>query len=181
MSNDLAAKLNETDGFLLDNNRWDSVTVDHILMGYIIGTPAEKQLQQAGYLGSVQCLSSLVMISRLTSSRDYTVSREGVCWRTEVAVRTQTLTNSDWNHFVRGIENERVDDKWNAGNFVRDQLLVTFYREVERHIEQLHNSTVPPQGPRQVLIRRWREIQALLEGAAKSLPVHNGNQTGANH
>lgn len=170
----------KTDGFLLDKNRWDSVAIDHILMDYLIGTPAEKQLQRAGYLGSVQCPNSLVKICRLTSSRDYTVSREGICCRTEVAVRTQTLTNSDWNHFVQGIEIEHADDKRNAGNFVRDRLLVVFCREVDRHIEQLHNSTVPL-GPRQVLIRRWREIQALLERAAESLPVHNGNQSEANH
>lgn len=159
----------KTDGFLLEKNRWDSSVIDHILMGYLIGTPAEKQLKQAGYLGSVQCLSPLVTIPRLTSSRDYTVTRDGICWRTEVAVRTQILTNIGWKRFVRGIHIEGVDDKSKAETFVRDRLLGAMCREAERNTEQLNDPTVPLVGPRQVLIRRWREIQALLEKAADAL------------
>ncbi|KAL8895965.1 MAG: hypothetical protein Q9207_007935 [Kuettlingeria erythrocarpa] len=179
MSWEWVAKPNETDGFLLEKNRWDSSVIDHILMSYLIGTPAEKQLQQAGYLGSVQCLSPLYTIPRLTSSRDYTVTRDGICWRTEVAVRTQTLTNMDWKYFVRGIHIEGVDDKSKAETFVQDRLLGAMCREAERQTEQLNDPAVPLAGPRQVLIRRWREIQALVEKAADALqstlatrPVH---------
>lgn len=43
----------EIDGFLLDNNPWDSTLIDHVLMSYLIDTSAEQRLQEAGYLGSV--------------------------------------------------------------------------------------------------------------------------------
>lgn len=40
-----------TDGFVLGSNRWDSTPVDHLLMPYLVSTPAEEKLRRAGYLG----------------------------------------------------------------------------------------------------------------------------------
>lgn len=38
---------------MLDNNRWDSTPVDHILMKYLRDTEVEEQLQRTGYLGCI--------------------------------------------------------------------------------------------------------------------------------
>ncbi|KAI4157398.1 MAG: hypothetical protein L6R39_000680 [Caloplaca ligustica] len=147
-------------GFILDNNRWDSTPIDHILMGYLVDTPAEEQLQQAGYLG------------------DYAVTRDGVCWRTEVAVHTQTLTDSAWKRFTQGLDVDDDDYERKGEVFIRNNLLEPLRREAEQRSKQLHNSIVLAVNPRQVLIQRWKQIRALSEKTADLLPGHNGNQNG---
>lgn len=58
--------LKEIDGFMLDSNRWDCTPVDHVLKNYLLDTPAEEQLQRAGYLGFVCFLDRVVIASKLT-------------------------------------------------------------------------------------------------------------------
>ncbi|KAL9582264.1 MAG: hypothetical protein Q9212_003394 [Teloschistes hypoglaucus] len=43
--------LKGADGFILDLNRWDCTSVDHILSKHLANTAAERQLQEAGYFG----------------------------------------------------------------------------------------------------------------------------------
>lgn len=43
--------LNGADGFILDLNRWDCTSVDHLLSKHLANAAAERQLQEAGYFG----------------------------------------------------------------------------------------------------------------------------------
>ncbi|KAL8944283.1 MAG: hypothetical protein Q9216_000578 [Gyalolechia sp. 2 TL-2023] len=152
--------IRETDGFILDNNRWDSVPVDHVLMKYLQDSKVEEQLQRTGYLG------------------DYRLSPDGLCYRTEVAVRSQTLTPSDWERFVQGFEiGDEVDDKIRAKAFVKRHVLEPFCQEAEVHIKELEGSNEFPLGPRQILLERWRQIQRLLQQAAASLCSRDGGSS----
>lgn len=42
------------------------------------------------------------------------LGHDGLCYRTQVAIRTQTLVNSDWVKFVRGFDVDDADDKSKA-------------------------------------------------------------------
>ncbi|KAL9603615.1 MAG: hypothetical protein Q9219_001118 [cf. Caloplaca sp. 3 TL-2023] len=128
-------KLNETDGFMLANNRWDSTPVDHVLMNHLLGTPVEEWLRSSGYLGFVDSLDAL-----------------------------------DWKRFILGLDIEVVHEQDKANAFILDQLLGPFEHEVKAYLEYLQTSSRSPLGPRQVLITRWRQIQALLQQATKSIP-----------
>lgn len=139
-------------GFILDNNRWDSTSVDHLLMNHLHNTAVEEQLRKAGYLG------------------DYTLSHEGLCFRTEVAIRSRILTNSSWERFVQGLEiAEEVVKNSKTADLIRSYILDPFYHEADVHIRSLHGLIELPLGARQVLIKRWKQIQALLQLAEGSL------------
>lgn len=44
------------DGFILEENRWDSLPIDDLVLHHLIYKPARKQLENAGYLGSQHIL-----------------------------------------------------------------------------------------------------------------------------
>ncbi|KAI4248423.1 MAG: hypothetical protein L6R40_000982 [Gallowayella cf. fulva] len=135
-------------GFVLGSNRWDSTPVDHLLMPYLVSTPAEEKLRRAGYLGN------------------YTLDPNGVCYRTEVAVRTQILSDDEWSDLVAGRDLERPEDEINAQALIANQILDPFLQEAKNVLEWLRISSGLPDGPSQVLIRRWEQIQALLQQVA---------------
>ena len=61
------------DGFILDENKWDNLPVDDLIYDVTNDTFPRSLLEQSGYLGA------------------YTLSKDGVCFRTEVAVRAYTM------------------------------------------------------------------------------------------
>ncbi|KAL8862301.1 MAG: hypothetical protein Q9178_001310 [Gyalolechia marmorata] len=121
-------------GFVLNNNRWDSTPVDQCLMTHLVNTPAEERLQQAGYLG------------------------------TQAATRAQFLSEGGWNDFVTGRD---MGDERKTQALVASQVLEPYLREAERTLEWLQTSSrassMLPYRPRQILIQRWEQIQALLQ------------------
>ncbi|KAL9605517.1 MAG: hypothetical protein Q9179_001273 [Wetmoreana sp. 5 TL-2023] len=144
-------------GFVLNNNRWDSTSLDHILMKRFMGTQAEKQLQEAGYLGG------------------YTLSHEGFCYRTEVAVRTQTLTEADWEGFVAGLKTDRIENERKAKALIASQVLEPFLLEAEGAIKWLHSPSRRPTRACELLFERWHQIESLLKAATESLTVANSH------
>ncbi|KAL8967319.1 MAG: hypothetical protein Q9183_002976 [Haloplaca sp. 2 TL-2023] len=140
------AKVERKDGFVLEKNQWDSTSVDTFVMDACAGTPVEKQLQVAGYLGT----------------SDYTLSQDGICYRTEVAIRAQTLARADWERFIEGIDVERLeDDDFNA--LIQSYLLMPFRLKAQNAIRMLRNPGKVPPGARRSLIMRWKQILRFLQ------------------
>lgn len=111
---------------------------------------------------------------------DYTLSHGGLCHRTEAAVRSRTLATSDWEKFVQGLEIDEVNDTGKAAAFIRDHILDPFFQEAEVHIGFLHDSIELPLDARRVLIKRWKQIQALLQHARESLRKFDNGSNGKN-
>lgn len=138
-------------GFILESNTWDSLSLDALLLS-LLSEEDKERLDEAGYAGK------------------YTLSSEGVCYRTQVAVRTQTLSEIDWLHFVNGREDLiRVeDDKESVNDFVRERLLRPYREEAtlaERYIsEGMAKGTIEIAGPILSLVRhRWCQIIELID------------------
>ena len=96
----------------------------------------------------------------------YTLSVEGVCHRTQVAVRTQTLDTSRWESFVAGhiFENEQDDSKTDW--LIAMRILQVYFEEAEGAIVGLQKvEHILPPVQRQTLLKRWGEIKVLIQQA----------------
>jgi hypothetical protein len=72
-------------GFLMggDTNAWDGVGIDGVVLA-TLKVEEKKLLEDYGFLGG------------------YTMRRDGVCWRTEVAARCVVMEVAKWDRFVAG-------------------------------------------------------------------------------
>jgi hypothetical protein len=72
-------------GFLMggDTNSWDGVGIDGVVLA-TLNAEEKKLLEDYGFLGG------------------YTMRRDGVCWRTEVAARCMVMEVAKWDRFVVG-------------------------------------------------------------------------------
>ncbi|KAL8798428.1 MAG: hypothetical protein Q9182_006671 [Xanthomendoza sp. 2 TL-2023] len=102
----------------------------------------------------------------------YTLDSNGVCYRTEVAIRTQTLSEDEWSGLVAGRYTEKPEDERKAQALIASQLLDPFLREANSVLKCLRDPSSVPNGPPQILVRRWRQIRAMLQQTAFSLTVH---------
>jgi hypothetical protein len=80
-------------GFLMggDTNSWDGIGIDGIVLA-TLNADQEKLLRDCGFLGG------------------YTMTRNGVCWRTEVAARCMVMEVAKWDRFVAGRWTDYDDD-----------------------------------------------------------------------
>lgn len=104
---------------------------------------------------------------------DYHLGQEGFCYRTEVAVRTQTSTKSDWDQFVGGFSDGPLEFEIATQAFTADHLVEPFRLEAEAAVDSLQASGRRPRGACHILIERWRQILILLRLAADSHVARN--------
>ena len=80
-------------GFLMggDNNDWDGMGIDGVVLA-TLKADDKKLLADYGFLGG------------------YTMRREGVCWRTEVAARCVVMEVTKWDRFVAGRWTDQEDE-----------------------------------------------------------------------
>jgi SET domain len=90
-------------GFLLDRNKWDSVSIpDAVVLGGL-SVEMRELVEEKGYLGG------------------YTIRDEGVCWRTEVVGWLGEVSRHEWEQLVDGLwmpeddEDEGIDIGINNG------------------------------------------------------------------
>ncbi|MCJ1248619.1 hypothetical protein MMC30_005837 [Trapelia coarctata] len=140
-------------GFILETNKWDSLQIDALILS-AIDDKAKERLRDAGYLG------------------EHSLSREGVCHRTQVAVRTQTLNRRDWGHYVQGRATsiEEVDDEKKADAWICRQILMTYHNDAIHALKLFRDSCVRrPAGVtdpiRSVLQTRWMQIETMIRNA----------------
>lgn len=107
--------------------------------------------------------------------RNYVLAEQGPCHRTQVALRTMTLSDEDWHKFLNGLEPDDLQDEVKADAFIKRHVIEPFLAEVgiaisilERRNEQF--STAPGKS----LLSRWRQIMALLQSVAGKVQKSNG-------
>ncbi|KAI9879918.1 MAG: hypothetical protein M1830_006585 [Pleopsidium flavum] len=145
-------------GFILPTNKWDSLLLDDLMLNHPTTWQQKKQLERAGYLGN------------------YTLSSAGVCHRTQVAVRMQTLSPYYWRKYVAGADlPPEVRDESKADALIWGRLIEPYLREVESALERLRGEEgMVPEGVSAVLVRRWEQIGELLRVVAEGLREGRG-------
>ncbi|MCJ1469926.1 hypothetical protein MMC07_008570 [Pseudocyphellaria aurata] len=135
------------DGFVLEENKWDYLPIDDLVLHKWIYEPARKRLESAGYLG------------------DYTLGREGVCHRTQVAIRTETLGIPEWTKFIEGQDVVNMCDERKADSYIVSRILDVYFSEAANALNYLETTTELQAGPQKMLVKRWSQIKSLITDA----------------
>ncbi|CAK7229650.1 hypothetical protein SEUCBS140593_007319 [Sporothrix eucalyptigena] len=153
-------------GFILDENRWDEVSLDAALLPKLSSSPNDiwrEDLEAAGFWGNY-------MIDAATP---------GGCYRTQVALRrllagtTGAVKRAAWQQFVDGGGDGDGDD--DESEAIQDQVLECLDEMAETahktlaKIERLGKAGVGTDSQRNLLTLRWKQIEAMVAQAAKKL------------
>ncbi|KAJ5110909.1 hypothetical protein N7532_001444 [Penicillium argentinense] len=138
-------------GFFLDKHDSDCIYLDDIIFRDLASPEKQEELWLNQYYG------------------DYSVTSDGVCYRTEVAACLVYMEEEQWrNHVLEGSE-EGFDEK--KTNIIIQGWLKAYLSEAEVTVSALHTAmksgAVPEahHGKAEALIRRWAQIHRVLEGA----------------
>ncbi|KAI1772748.1 SET domain-containing protein [Hypoxylon cercidicola] len=142
-------------GFVMDENRWDEVLLDDVLLSKL-DTRQKDKLEEAGYLGK------------------YVLDRETVCYRTQVAVRLLCCGFREWKRFVDGID----DGERSQLNVDRSilGLLGDLRQDAEKAISEVEGLTIGDQQQQEMLVRRWKHIEEMVDANTTRLREKLSNQ-----
>ena len=151
----------------MDNNKWDSLSLDDLFTTTPptttgdqsrIPVPISKkeQLERTNYWGNYNLNSS-----------------EGVCHRTQVAVRAVTTNVARFKQFVAGkeIDKDRDREERKADLFIVREILQVYFETAEGAIKCLEEEegagggSLLPTNCRATLIKRWKQIKRLIQDA----------------
>ncbi|KIW14770.1 hypothetical protein PV08_07555 [Exophiala spinifera] len=136
-------------GFIFDGNRWDETTLDDVVIP-LLSEDRKKILQDEGYW------------------LNYHLDRDGACYRTKVAVRLLCMPLRQWR---RGLA-KGFDDDDRYKRIVNGLLLKVFgnYRSIVRgRLEQISKLTAGVHVQRDILRRRWGQIDAIILAAIEQI------------
>jgi len=144
--------------FVLEQKRWDSLSLETILLSQQLnwGLATQRRLTKAGYFG------------------DYTViPTQGVCHRTQVAVRIKTLDCRNWKRYVAGrkIDIEEAEDEERAQGLIRSKLLEPYHHEAIHALQYWKIFKAESRfctGLKNTAIQRWTQIVSILGEALKA-------------
>jgi hypothetical protein len=133
-------QLTISDGFILSENKDDNTKLDHLITP-MLSKAQTTLLEDHRYLG------------------DYTLDATGVCYRTQVALRSTFTPARKMERFLAGTwDGEKDDAKVDAK---RTSVLQHFKEEIEAKLSELHD--LEASIPVSALIMRWRQILAMVE------------------
>ena len=109
----------------------------------------------------------------LIYTSNYTLNNEGVCWRTAVAVRSQTLNSKDWTAFVDGRLIAVMEDMAlrEEHALLCQKILLALYSEASNALRawSCMGSDVKPCHST-MIEKRWRQIQIIIwEAVTRSI------------
>lgn len=133
-------------GFIMDENDADHILLDSVIVSQM--DPEQLELvKDAGYLGN------------------YVLDKDGVCYRTEVALRALCIPARRWQRFVDsgddGEHDQAMVDK------LLTKVLKLYAAKAQNLIKQLLSLEVEDRGQVETLVRRWNQILLFLQGAIK--------------
>ncbi|KAH8587570.1 hypothetical protein B0O99DRAFT_526624 [Bisporella sp. PMI_857] len=131
-------------GFILDENRWDEVSLDGFILP-LLSHSQKEQLVDAGFLGK------------------YVLDADDVCYRTQVALRALCLSPRKVQQFIDGHDNS-VADEVLVGSTLK-KIIDLYLNHVGERMKQLHNIDCGIPSQREALSRRWNQIRLLLQNA----------------
>lgn len=136
-------------GFILTTNRWDEVYLDEVILPKL--SKAQKEdLQAVDFLGR------------------YTLDEQTLgCHRTQVALRRICCTAGQWQNFIEG----RDDGSRSQGKVdeILADALVVFLVNIEKTIDKVEETEVGSESQRELLTRRWRQLEAMVRQAIEKL------------
>ncbi|KAK6614678.1 Ribosomal lysine N-methyltransferase set11 [Botrytis cinerea] len=131
-------------GFILEDNRWDEVTLDPWITP-LLSVEQKEHLEETGFLGK------------------YLLDRDTICYRTQVVLRILCLPIGRWRRFVQGSEDEEVSEE-DAGKVLL-KVLMAGKVEIVETIKKVEESQAGLEGQRETLSRRSNQIVLLLNRA----------------
>jgi len=136
-------------GFVMERNKWDEVSLDE----YVLGLFDEKQrgkLEEGGFWGK------------------YVLDGEGVCYRTQIAVRLLCMPVNRWQRLVAaGLEDG--DKHQGTVDEILLKVLKKFGKSADEKIEFIKALGCGLVSQRETLSRRWNQIRLLLSTAMKRI------------
>ncbi|KAK4162486.1 hypothetical protein QBC43DRAFT_321489 [Cladorrhinum sp. PSN259] len=137
-------------GFVLDENRWDEVVLDEVVVQEM--TERQKELlDERGFLGNY------VLDERTPG-----------CYRTQVALRLLSVPLKQWEEFVdTGEDGGELVQKKVDKLFVR--ILRSYLDKIKGVVGELVGMNTGLECQREVLIKRWRQIQGMVDKTVKEL------------
>ncbi|KAI0384344.1 SET domain-containing protein [Hypomontagnella monticulosa] len=139
-------------GFVMDDNHWDEVRLDDVLLPKL-SSRQKEMLEEARFLGK------------------YVVDKHTDCHRTQVAVRLLCCGFREWKRFVDGIDDGERSQRA-ADNLVLE-LLKEQRQLAEKRISEAEALAIGNQQQREILIKRWRQIQDLVDTRIEDLEESN--------
>jgi hypothetical protein len=131
-------------GFILDENKWDEVALDDIILPEL-SDGQKEELELYGFLGN------------------YRLDAEQVCYRSQTALRLLCMDVEPWRRVVEGLDDE--DDTKDVVDRVLSRLLKKYDGEIVKKMAEVE--ALPGDGKfsvaqKQMLAKRWRQIRSLI-------------------
>lgn len=123
-------------------NEWDEVLLDDYILP-LLSAEKKEMLKSAGFLGR------------------YVLDRTEACYRTQVAVRAQCLSERKWQRFVDG--SDEGDDDKETVNAVLLKVLKRYLKDTDKFSKQVRAIKEGEASHRVMLGRRWKQIGDLLQ------------------
>lgn len=131
-------------GFIMDENDDDHILLDGVIISQMNAEQLEL-VKDAGYLGN------------------YVLDKEGVCYRTEVALRALCIPARRWQRFVDSGD-EREHDQAMIDE-LSIKVLKLYSAKAQNLIMQLLSLEVKDRSQVETLVQRWNQILLFLQGA----------------
>ena len=103
----------------------------------------------------------------------------GVCHRTQVAVRCQTLSDRDWRRFVDGDEliMAKCPNEAKANSIILEKLLRPYHSAAKQALTLMDMMQSPPSGDPHLALpivrKRWKQIESMVEGLIDEIELAN--------
>lgn len=136
-------------GFVMKVNKWDEVPLDEFVLP-LFDDDQKKKLEEMGFLGK------------------YVLDGEGVCYRTQIALRVLCLSAGQWQRLVnKGLED---GDKYRGVvNDILLKVLKSYLESVDGKLESIKVLDCGLDSQRKTLSTRWTQIRLLLCTAMKRI------------
>jgi hypothetical protein len=136
-------------GFVMESNKWDEVSLDDFLLP-LFDEAQKGRLNESGFLGK------------------YVLDRDGVCYRTQIALRLLCMQSNKWQRLV-GIGLEDGDKFQGAVDEILLKVLKSFAKNADEKVVSIKGLDCGLASQRETLSRRWNQIRLLLRTVMKGI------------
>lgn len=136
-------------GFVIEKNKWDEIPLDEFILP-LFNEKQKWKLEEVGFLGK------------------YVLDGEGVCYRTQIALRILCIPVNQWQRLVdNGLEDG--DKHQEAVDAILLEVLKSFFQSADEKLESIQVLVCGLASQRDTLSRRWNQIHLLLSTAMKGI------------
>lgn len=141
-------------GFVLEENKWDSICLDELLLP-LFSEAQKQELKDAGFYGK------------------FILDEHRICYRTQVAIRLLRMPVGQWQRLVANGLDENNKYQEGIADGVLLGVLTKYKDSVAEKLEQVKvldcGFKCPRESQREMLTRRWQQIQRLLDAALERI------------